>query len=136
MKIKNLHRSGSKAGIRVSRNWVIVRKKILLSKWTPVLNPLCQTFPFWWRHSMTKTRYILWSEMNGLLNQLSFFGHILFLQVTIDALNSLKNFLRIGSSWFCRQPRKSWTSWFLLTLTARSLEFEWWKIFFFLFLVH
>lgn len=86
--------------------WIL--KKILLSKWTPVLDPPCQTFRFWRRHGMTKTRYILWSEMNGLLNQLSFFGHILSLQVTIDALNSLKNFLGIGSPWVCRQPRESW----------------------------
>lgn len=86
--------------------WIL--KKILLSKWTPVLDPLCQTFRFWRRHGMTKTQYILWSEINGLLNQLSFFGHILSLQVTIDALNSLENFLRIGSPWVCRQPRKSW----------------------------
>lgn len=109
LEVKNLHRTGSKVGFRVSRNWVMVRgKKNLLSKWTPVLDPLCQTFRFWRRHGMTKTRYILWCEMNGLLNQLSFFGHILFLRVTIDALNSLKNFRRIGSQWVCRQPRKSW----------------------------
>lgn len=109
LKMKNLHRTGSKVGFRVNRNWVMDnKKKILLSKWTPVLDPLCQTFRFWRRHGMTKTQYILWSETNGLLNQLSFFGHILSLQVTIDALNSLKNFLRIGSPWVCRQPRKSW----------------------------
>lgn len=86
--------------------WIL--KKNLVVKMNASLGSSVSDVPILTTPWHTKTQYILWSEMNGLLNQLSFFGHILSLQVTIDALNSLKNFLRIGSPWVCRQPRKSW----------------------------
>lgn len=107
-KMKNLHRTGSKVGFRVNRNWVMDIKKNLVVKMNASLGSSVSDVPILTTPWHTKTQYILWSEINGLLNQLSFFGHILSLQVTIDALNSLKNFLRIGSPWVCRQPRKSW----------------------------
>lgn len=86
--------------------WIL--KKNLVVKMNASLGSSVSDVPILTTPWHTKTQYILWSEINGLLNQLSFFGHILSLQVTIDALNSLKNFLRIGSPWVCRQPRKSW----------------------------
>lgn len=86
--------------------WIL--KKNLVVKMNASLGSSVSDVPILTTPWHTKTQYILWSEINGLLNQLSFFGHILFLQVTIDALNSLENFLRIGSPWVCRQPRKSW----------------------------
>lgn len=86
--------------------WIL--KKNLVVKMNASLGSSVSDVPILTTPWHTKTQYILWSEINGLLNQLSFFGHTLSLQVTIDALNSLKNFLRIGSPWVCRQPRKSW----------------------------
>lgn len=86
--------------------WIL--KKNLVVKMNASLGSSVSDVPILTTPWHTKTQYILWSEINGLLNQLSFFGHILSLQVTIDALNSLENFLRIGSPWVCRQPRKSW----------------------------
>lgn len=86
--------------------WIL--KKNLVVKMNASLGSSVSDVPILTTPLHTKTQYILWSEINGLLNQLSFFGHILSLQVTIDALNSLKNFLRIGSPWVCRQPRESW----------------------------
>lgn len=72
--------------------WIL--KKDLVVKMNASLGSSVSDVPILTTPWHTKTQYILWSEINGLLNQLSFFGHILSLQVTIDALNSLENFLR------------------------------------------